>query len=1121
MRILRLLLCLSFLACALATVAAAGETRDVILEFASPLLTGAPHMVDGRFVLPQGTDLVDVPELAHAMHIRPLLRPGLVGRDHRGPWVVTLPVGDKSAAGQLADISRSPHVKRVMDNGAAEQAGVLGDRGETLFPPHDTSAQNSLFCEHQRHFHMQLDSEDPYAGEWCGVTETTTEMDHDMDLPQAWAISRGDSSIVVAVIDIGTDWVHPALGGPGPATAGSLGDSLSSYNGGVIYRNWNEEIGDANNDGYPGVQGVDDDGDGLVDEDSMLREPGNTAEADIRLGTVTGVGSITITCAGAGFVPGELVNLYLTADVDGHNLVYKKIIGNTADTITTKPLDYVDFPNGWLDVAAAGDTYRIGDRIDSDNDGEIDDRGYLADLTDDDDENSFIDDLRGWDFIDLGVDPSGAFPKGDYVGQDNDPRGLGNHGTEVASQAASSWEYGSIVGVAPGVKILPMRAGWVTAASPYIEHIDDVAYAEAVYYARMMGADVIVTARAWPGSTFLAALNDVIAADGIVHCNGAGNSGGTYDPWSGLTVPNVVVAGLNASDVFWSNSAGTTAHGPWVDVSARATSVVSASPRFLTQWPNEGYTWVTGTSLSGPMAGGVAALIKSVYPQFTRDEIINKMLTGVDNIYQPPEEPNLNSAWIGELGSGRLNAYKALTFYGEVGTVSADTTWTGVVYVSGDIVVPYGSSLTLAQGTVVRIASDDLAPADFAGQDSSRVEFYIEGDLIVEGTAGQEVEFVGFTGAPGEGVWGGIVVDPATGYAELTHMRLRHATTGVLADRTDVQMAHCHVDSCTVGVKVNEAGGSFLDVLVSNCSGDGFQVTGSATTTASAAFDSCWSVGNGVGFSFGENTELCTLAGGSRVEDNAGDGVVAHSPLTLGPRLWIEDNGRHGVYLDGAGAGLLDGVGVEGHTAGSGLYCVNGSSPEVKNSRFAFNYDNVWCKYSSFPVFGDVALSKGQDNIILDATHYDVANLNRGWTMKAENCFWGPVEPYQMPDISLSGAVDLVPFLTSDPNLSFRMPERGPVAANWVSNNYPNPFNPSTRIDFNVSRDGSRVEIDVFDVSGRLVKTLVRSDLASGVHSAVWDGRDDGGRTLSSGQYYARVRIGAETVATCKMMLMK
>ena len=49
------------------------------------------------------------------------------------------------------------------------------------------------------------------------------------------------------------------------------------------------------------------------------------------------------------------------------------------------------------------------------------------------------------------------------------------------------------------------------------------------------------------------------------------------------------------------------------------------------------------------MAGGVAALIKSVYPHFTRDEIIAKMLSSVDNIYQPPEEPNLNSGFLGEL----------------------------------------------------------------------------------------------------------------------------------------------------------------------------------------------------------------------------------------------------------------------------------------------------------------------------------------------------------------------------------------------------------------------------------------------------------------------------------------
>ncbi len=74
--------------------------------------------------------------------------------------------------------------------------------------------------------------------------------------------------------------------------------------------------------------------------------------------------------------------------------------------------------------------------------------------------------------------------------------------------------------------------------------------------------------------------------------------------------------------------------------------------------------------------------------------------------------------------------------------------------------------------------------------------------------------------------------------------------------------------------------------------------------------------------------------------------------------------------------------------------------------------------------------------------------------------------------------------------------------------NYPNPFNPETRIEYSLEHKG-RVSVDVFDGLGRKIRTLESGVLGAGVHEAVWNGRDDSGRPVPSGVYVCRVRAGA------------
>jgi beta-glucanase (GH16 family) len=69
---------------------------------------------------------------------------------------------------------------------------------------------------------------------------------------------------------------------------------------------------------------------------------------------------------------------------------------------------------------------------------------------------------------------------------------------------------------------------------------------------------------------------------------------------------------------------------------------------------------------------------------------------------------------------------------------------------------------------------------------------------------------------------------------------------------------------------------------------------------------------------------------------------------------------------------------------------------------------------------------------------------------------------------------------------------------------YPNPFNPSTTIRFDVPVDG-RVSLGVYDVRGSRIRSLVEAELPRGRHQAIWNGRDDQGRPMPSGFYFYRL----------------
>jgi hypothetical protein len=87
-------------------------------------------------------------------------------------------------------------------------------------------------------------------------------------------------------------------------------------------------------------------------------------------------------------------------------------------------------------------------------------------------------------------------------------------------------------------------------------------------------------------------------------------------------------------------------------------------------------------------------------------------------------------------------------------------------------------------------------------------------------------------------------------------------------------------------------------------------------------------------------------------------------------------------------------------------------------------------------------------------------------------------------------------------------------------NNFPNPFNPFTTINYTIAENGSLVSLIIYDLTGREIRTLVDEIKAPGFYSATWDGRDDTGAAVSSGIYLYRLICG-DFEKTGKMALVR
>ncbi|MDP8203303.1 MAG: T9SS type A sorting domain-containing protein, partial [Candidatus Tenebribacter mawsonii] len=86
--------------------------------------------------------------------------------------------------------------------------------------------------------------------------------------------------------------------------------------------------------------------------------------------------------------------------------------------------------------------------------------------------------------------------------------------------------------------------------------------------------------------------------------------------------------------------------------------------------------------------------------------------------------------------------------------------------------------------------------------------------------------------------------------------------------------------------------------------------------------------------------------------------------------------------------------------------------------------------------------------------------------------------------------------------------------------NYPNPFNPETKIVLDLPEPG-RVRLEIYNIKGQKVITLLDCYMDSGRSETLWNSKDDNGKRVSSGVYFYKLDVNGKTERTKKMLLLK
>jgi len=757
----------------------------------------------------------------------------------------------------------------------------------------------------------------------------------------------------------------------------------------------------------------------------------------------------------------------------------------------------------------------------------------------DDDGNGFVDDLHGWNFSNGTSDPTGL---------PQTPSSAG-HGTHVAGIAcAVSNNAIGVAGATWNARFMP-----VCVAHPTVDNAIAFGY-QGILYAVNSGADVVSCS--WGGqgnpSYFEREVIEYARQHGVVVVAAAGNNASSADFYPAGYAHVLAVANVNNTD----QKSASSNYGPWVDVAAQGTSIHST-------YRNGSYLDLSGTSMAAPHAAAACALVKTKWPTALAEQVRERVRVTCDNI------DALNPGYGGQLGYGRINAAQALSKVTpalRILEVAYDTP-------DGDAIIE--PTETVAVHVTVINWLDPATNLQFTlGENSSYATVPVNSDAVASlGTLEQTVlDFsVRFTAAAPVNHLATCTLNITSGspaYTDADRFDLRVLPIIATHDANQVVTTVTSVGKLGFGEKSGgngKDGVGFLYAGSPNLLFEGALLvgTGQATisdaargATASATEDDFVTATNGTPSLTTAHplfdqfvVATCTDAGattplGLRLRQESWE--ISYQPYDdfVVLRYAIQNqsaqtlqNLRVGWFLDWD----LDGATYEtnhtGYDATRGLGYVwdDGTGPDVYVGVVTLTppgttaYRGIWNdeadpnnpSWGIYDGFSDAekweALTAGI--VQAEAGPADISQLlaTGPFTIAPGDSIvvgFAFVGGSSLADLQQNTDVALSAWATPT--------DTGPTLAPrrlWLEQNSPNPFNPATRIAFDLPNAGD-VELGVYAVNGRRVRTLLHEHREAGRYEVSWDGRDSGGRRAASGVYFYRLTAAGRSI-TRKMQLLQ